>query len=190
MSEATFKLPEPTAFDYGCLDPAQAKILRKTAAQIRKTGHDTFLEIGRELLKVKEWLAHGRFVQWVECECGIGIRMAQRAMAAARVVAKNDKLSCLPVDALIALGDTEIIPGSIISDIDAGRTPTAASVKAALRTEEPKTGDANSQAPDTTTEPEQQDEALPATLLAELTALWDRADVETRTVFRQQIGCG
>jgi hypothetical protein len=40
----------PSPFDYACLDKGQASRLRKTAARIRKTGHDAFLDIGRELV--------------------------------------------------------------------------------------------------------------------------------------------
>src|SRR5438552_13284290 len=82
-------------FNYDCLDKKQANTLRKAAAHIRKTGHDAFLEMGRELLQAKELLDHGQFVQWVENECHLGIRTAQRAMQAAEVVGKNDKLTPL-----------------------------------------------------------------------------------------------
>src|SRR5437762_13115131 len=94
-------------FNYDCLDKKQANTLRRSAERIRKTGHDAFLEIGRELLQAKEWLDHGQFVQWVESECHLGIRTAQREMQAAQVVAKNDKFAPLAVDALVVLSNAE-----------------------------------------------------------------------------------
>jgi hypothetical protein len=181
----------PAPFNYDCLDKAQASRLRKTAAHIRKTCHDNFLEIGRELVNIKEWLAHGLFAQWVECECQMGIRTAERAMQAARVVTKSDKLSSLPIDALIALEGrtvTNSILDQVASKIDAGEIPTAAEVRALIPKSTPSGNATSAAAEGATDEPEQTE--LPPATLDDLKALWDRADAEARNRFREHIGCG
>jgi hypothetical protein len=182
---------QPADFDYGRCGP-HANELRKTATRIRKKGRDTYLEIGRELVKVKGWLAHGLFEEWVERECQIGVRTAQRAMTAAQVADKNDKLSSLSIDALIALAPADdTIINQIAEDVEAGHIRTAHQVKDKL---DEVSKPAVTETPDPTSPANSQSDESPAKAplpsLEDLTALWAGADVKTKTLFLQHIGCG
>jgi hypothetical protein len=208
MSEvAEAELP---TFNYDALEmdpPAIAK-LRSIAVSIRQSGHDAFLETGHQLIEVKPWFAHGDFTEWVEHECGIGIRQAQKAMQAAQVVAKAPNLAHLSIDALLALaakdklgGDNKGVPKRILTKlggmIEEGNVPTAAAVRALLS---PKAQASKKQAASAaragaetkaTTPPKADGAPLPAgyTLLNVLIATWNDADEECRRDFRQHIGC-
>jgi hypothetical protein len=61
----------------------------------------------------------------------MSIRTAQRAMQAAEMVERNDKLSYLPADGLLALSSRAAKPRveKIIRRIDAGDKPSAAEIK-------------------------------------------------------------
>ena len=52
------------------------------------------IDVGRDLIAIKD--ENGKFVEWVENECLINIRTAQRMMAAVELITTNDKLSYLP----------------------------------------------------------------------------------------------
>jgi hypothetical protein len=74
------------------------------------------LDVGRDLLAIKSEVEYGQFVAWVERECRMNIRSAQRAMAAAALVEKNDKLSYLPHAALVQLAAPST-PAPVVQDI-------------------------------------------------------------------------
>jgi hypothetical protein len=103
-------------FNYGQLEPGVAELARKTAdrvrGQIRKSIR-AIIEIGNELIAMKEQLSHGEFGAWIRSEFGWTDRTARNFMAVAE-----------------HLGDkTEIISDSHI-------TPTAAYLLAAPSTPE------------------------------------------------------
>lgn len=56
------------------------------------------IEAGRLLLQAKEQLPHGQFLPWLEANCQVSARQAQRYMRAAqgKSLAKNDTVSYLP----------------------------------------------------------------------------------------------
>jgi hypothetical protein len=91
----------PTSgFDYAVLAPAEAADLRERAARLRglvtKSTAD-MIEIGGDLLAIKERLEHGQFVDWIERELGIGIRSAQGYIAIAKLAkGKSETVSLLP----------------------------------------------------------------------------------------------
>jgi hypothetical protein len=194
------------AFNYEAvlINPANAAELRRIALSIRQSGHDAFLETGRQLTKVKPWFAHGDFTDWVESECGIGMRTAQKAMQVAKVVQKAPNLALLSIDALLAYAavdkkgaDNKGVPkrtlNRIVEKIDKGEIPTANEIRVALA---PKGSGASKGKPPTqplrslgsgtmaATAP-----AAPVTLLQVLVATWNDADEECRGQFRQHIGC-
>jgi gas vesicle protein len=74
-------------FDYSPLEAQVAKQVRSAAERIRekvkKTVED-IIEVGNDLLAVKEALPHGQFGPWLKCEFGWGERMAQNFMAVAQ----------------------------------------------------------------------------------------------------------
>src|SRR5262249_3541250 len=73
-------------FDYSPLEPQTAKQVQDTAERIRekvkKTVED-IIEVGNDLLAVKEALPHGQFGPWLKAEFGWGERMAQNFMSVA-----------------------------------------------------------------------------------------------------------
>jgi hypothetical protein len=73
-------------FDYSPLEPTMAKQVRETADRIRdrvKTTIEDIIEVGNDLLAVKETLPHGQFSPWLKAEFGWGERMAQNFMSVA-----------------------------------------------------------------------------------------------------------
>src|ERR1051326_5657914 len=110
-------------FGYDSLGDLSAE-LRETAARIRARAASAFLDIGRELLAAKGHFPRGRFVPWVEIECGIGIRSAQRMMNAARMAeGKSDTVSRLSPSVLYALSAPATPAGigeAIIARTEAG----------------------------------------------------------------------
>jgi len=89
-----------TQFDYNTVPAsirsdlqAQAKLIKKLIA---KTTAD-LIEVGRNLIAVKQQLDHGQFMDWVEIEVGIVKRTAQSYMAIARLAdAKGATVALLP----------------------------------------------------------------------------------------------
>ena len=85
---------------YGAIPPslvpnlqAQAKLIKD---MIAKTTAD-LIEVGRNLIAVKQQLDHGQFMDWVEIEVGIVKRTAQSYMAIARLAdAKGATVALLP----------------------------------------------------------------------------------------------
>jgi hypothetical protein len=75
------------SFDYSPLETQVAKQVRSAAERIRekvkKTVED-IIEVGNDLLAVKEALPHGQFGSWLKAEFGWGERMAQNFMAVAQ----------------------------------------------------------------------------------------------------------
>lgn len=71
--------------------------------RLRRSAED-IIEIGRDLLSVKERIGHGNFLPWIEAEFGMTDKTAQRFMNVGRVYAgKNDIVSNLDVTALYEL---------------------------------------------------------------------------------------
>jgi hypothetical protein len=125
--------PEPASggFDYASMRSDIANQMRAAADRIHQLRYAAVVDIGRELIAIKERIEHGHFVEWVESECRMSIRTAQRAMKAAEMVERNDKLSYLPADGLLALSARAAKPiaEKIIGRIDAGEQPSAAEIK-------------------------------------------------------------
>src|SRR5947199_5938480 len=127
------KLPQPktVGFDYGKLDAGISDQMRGAAGRVRDLMRDSVLTVGRELLVIKVQIERGQFQAWVRQECGLNIRTAERAMKAAELVGKNDKLSYLPADGLLALSSraAEPVAEQIIDRVEQGERPTAAAIK-------------------------------------------------------------
>ncbi len=65
--------------------------------ELRQSATEHAIEIGRELLRIKEKLPHGVFVKWVERACEFKIRTAQDLMKLAREAESDAKLVALMV---------------------------------------------------------------------------------------------
>lgn len=71
-------------FDYGAVEPDTADKLQRAAERVRNHRSAVVIDIGRALLEVKDLLDHGQWGQWLERECELKERTAQRKMNAAR----------------------------------------------------------------------------------------------------------
>jgi hypothetical protein len=123
------------AFDYGALNHLSAKAARDAAERIHAhmaSMRKDAIEIGRELLHVKnKLLAHGEFGAWLQAEFEWTQRTAENYMAAAELVAKNEKFSYLPmttISKLASRGTPDIARDTIITRLDKGERPSTKEV--------------------------------------------------------------
>jgi len=90
-----------SGFDYAVLDRAVAEQLRSAAKSIREKVKRTIehiIEVGLDLLKVKDALPHGQFGPWLASEFGWTDRLARRFMDVAEVFGpKSDIISDLAI---------------------------------------------------------------------------------------------
>jgi Protein of unknown function (DUF3102) len=122
----------PTGFDYSTLAADVADEMRTRANRIRDVQRASVRDVGRELIAAKGRVDHGCFVAWVRNACQMHIRTAERAMRAAELVGKHDKLSYLPPDGLLALASRSTpqpVVNEMVGEIAAGETPSAARIK-------------------------------------------------------------
>jgi hypothetical protein len=86
-------------FDYSLLDTKIAEQARSTADRIRERLKKTLadlIEVGNDLLVVKEALPHGLFLPWLRAEFGWSERTAQNFMSVAESF-KSAKFADLPI---------------------------------------------------------------------------------------------
>jgi hypothetical protein len=79
-------VPVAQGFDYSPLEPHLAEQVRETAARIWERVKKTIeeiIEVGNDLLKVKDALPHGQFGPWLRVEFGWTERTARNFMAVA-----------------------------------------------------------------------------------------------------------
>jgi Protein of unknown function (DUF3102) len=107
-------------FDYAALPPADAEDLRDRAGRLRglfKKLSANIIAIGRDLIEVKDRLAHGQFENWIERELGVGIRAAQYYMAVARFTdGKSETVALLPPSTLRILA-AKSAPSKIVDQV-------------------------------------------------------------------------
>jgi hypothetical protein len=75
--------PQATGFDYSGLPASVAKEAEATASRIKERVRTHIIETGKELLKIKKKLGHGRFGKWLEFHFGWKERTAQNYMNSA-----------------------------------------------------------------------------------------------------------
>jgi hypothetical protein len=142
MTKAAAAQVPAATFDYTVLPPDIAEDLRNQTRRIRERVKSTtaaIIEIGRDLIAVKQQLDHGQFCEWVEAECGFTRRCAQRYMRAAEFVDaefvedKNDMLSLLQPATLYQISakgaDPEVVAeviaraarGNVVPQVDVQR---------------------------------------------------------------------
>jgi hypothetical protein len=83
-----------SGFDYALVGDAADKV-RSSAEKIRRTVQKTIgdiIEVGQELLAVKEAVGHGHFGAWLKAEFGWTERTAQNFMSVAERFGANPKL--------------------------------------------------------------------------------------------------
>jgi hypothetical protein len=88
-------------FDYSPLDTKIAEKARSTADRIRerltKTLED-LIEVGNDLLAIKEALPHGQFGPWLRAEFGWAERTARNFMSVAERFGKSARVAELTID--------------------------------------------------------------------------------------------
>jgi hypothetical protein len=113
------------------------KFLRAAADRIRlrisRTVKDV-IEIGRELIAVKERLGHGNFLAWIDREFGMNAKSAERFISVAQQFGdKFDSVSSLSLTALYELAapsTPEEVQAKVTERLAAGDSVTGADVKA------------------------------------------------------------
>ncbi len=95
-----------SGFDYAPLEADVAERARSAAARIRekvKRSIENIIEVGQDLLEVKQALPHGQFGLWLEAEFGWAERTARNFMVVAeRFGAKSARIADLQIDATAA----------------------------------------------------------------------------------------
>lgn len=84
---------------------------------LRRAATEHAVEIGRELLRIKEKLPHGVFVKWVERACEFKIRTAQDLMKIARKAESDTKLVALMVPSTLRVYLSKTTPPAVRSTI-------------------------------------------------------------------------
>jgi hypothetical protein len=96
-----------STYDYTVVSADTAALLKYTADKIRQHQQRTsreIIEVGTDLIRVKEALGHGRFGEWLQAEFGWTIRTAQNYMRASDVFGtKCETVSYLPPKTLYLL---------------------------------------------------------------------------------------
>ncbi len=94
--------------------------LEEAAQRIKSLRHaatEHAIEIGRELLRVKESLPRGAFVKWVEKACEFKIRTAQDLMKLAREADSNAKLVALMVPSTLRVYLSKTTPPAVRTSV-------------------------------------------------------------------------
>jgi hypothetical protein len=118
-------------FSYGNLPDDLATEAMEAADRIRgrlDRQKKNYIEIGRDLIAVKEKLGHGHFGNWLKAEFDTDERTVQNYMRAAKWVdGKSESVSDLPINAIYELSapSTPVaIQEKVLSELDAGRRVT------------------------------------------------------------------
>src|SRR5438045_2591740 len=120
------------SFNYAGLADGLAEKMQEAASDIRRYARDAYVEVGKQLLEIKDGLEQGQYKMWVENACYLKIRTAERAMQMAELVEKNVNLTYLPQQALLLLASrsaSKRLRDAIIRSIDAGERPAAAEIE-------------------------------------------------------------
>lgn len=120
-------------FDYARLPAEHAGEVRAAAERIKvrlKRTAEDIIEIGRDLIAMKERLAHGQFLPWIEAEFGMTDRTARNFMAVAeRFGSKSETVSDFSPKALYLLASA---PADVVQEVEtraaAGEIVSAAEI--------------------------------------------------------------
>lgn len=144
------KAPQVYAFDYSGISTAVAKEAEATAKRIRDRLRAHTIDTGKELLKVKRDLGHGRFGKWLEFHFGWKERTAQNYMNSAQAFGSTPQvIDILPpstVYKLAAKNTPEALRQSVIDEIKRGETPDPKKIErriAEIKTEARQKGNAD-----------------------------------------------
>jgi hypothetical protein len=99
------------------LSAAELEQAAQRIKSLRRAATEHAVEIGRELLRIKENLPRGAFVKWVEKACEFKIRTAQDLMKLAREVDSNTKLVALMVPSTLRVYLSKTTPPAVRTSI-------------------------------------------------------------------------
>jgi len=133
--------PKVAGYDYRALPMDIAKTARSIASDIRRRVHDTtrnIIEIGQQLIEVRDALPHGQWLPWLEAEFTWTSRTATNFIHAAEAFG-GDKLEIisdlkLPPTVVIYLATApEEALNAVVERAQAGEKLTVAAVQRAIR---------------------------------------------------------
>jgi hypothetical protein len=111
----------PGGFDYAALSPELRKALAKQAELIRVRIQKTttaIIEIGRDLIAVKQKIDHGLFIKWLEAEFAFTAKSAQNYMSAAEwAEGKSEMISFLAPTALYKIS-AKSTPLKVVKEVE------------------------------------------------------------------------
>lgn len=99
------------------LTPAELQESAQRIKTLRRAATEHAVEIGRELLRVKESLPHGAFVKWVERACEFKIRTAQDLMKLASEAERDKQLIALMVPSTLRVYLAKTTPQTVRNTI-------------------------------------------------------------------------
>jgi hypothetical protein len=125
------------SFDYSRLSGSIAKFLRNQADRINQTSSRSVIQIGKDLIAAKRYLAHGEFVTWVKCEAGLPARTAQAYMQVANWAAhKSPSVTRLPPSVLYVISARsapEQFVQQLLERVEAGEQISARTVRQEIK---------------------------------------------------------
>lgn len=124
-------------FDYGQLEAKTAAAAQAAVQKIRGLEKAASVDIGRELLAMKERLPHGQFLPWLEAEFSYSRRTATNLMQVAETFGdKWETVAHLPAGILyqLAAPSTPVtVRDMVVSEIPPGKVASPAVVKMAIQ---------------------------------------------------------
>ena len=99
------------------LSASELEAAAQRIKSLRRAATEHAVEIGRELIRVKESLPRGAFVKWVEKACEFKIRTAQDLMKLAREADTNAKLVALMVPSTLRVYLSKTTPPAVRTSI-------------------------------------------------------------------------
>jgi Protein of unknown function (DUF3102) len=121
MTGNAARLPVPVApFDYATVSAATATALRAQAERIRaavKSTTEAIVQIGTDLIAVKQAIEHGKFQCWIESECGFSVRTAENYIRAAEFAEGKSATVALLQPATVYRLAAKSTPLAIVDDV-------------------------------------------------------------------------
>jgi hypothetical protein len=123
MTFSSAAIADAAGFDYVSLDADIRDIAMAAADRIKQRMRGAIIDIGVDLLHVKERLPHGQFGKWLLAEFTMTERTAQNYMSAAALASKSETVSVLrpkTIYLLAAPSTPEPTRQAIIDRLEAG----------------------------------------------------------------------
>jgi hypothetical protein len=134
-------MPKPCLpFDYGDVPADTAAVLRAQASRIRtmvRSTTETIIQVGNDLIAVKQTIGHGKFRDWIEAECGFSVRSAENYIKAAEFAeGKSATVAFLQpatVYRLAAKSTPAVLVQNVMRRAESGEVVSDVDVAAAVR---------------------------------------------------------